>query len=383
MQIRLLWSHQRSLKVSTLAKPAKRTTADSTTTPTSVVVLGAEDLAVVVLGAEDLAVAVLGAEDSEEEAGSEVAVEAPAAVKQVGSHKKHFSNQLTKQHMKIQKANLALAIGILMMSFSGCASLSLQPTNKAELPITSQTDSVEFKFGLARLLERNGKLEEARRAYLEILSLQAHTPSLHRLGVTAIRQNRLEAGLSHLSEAVNAGNPTAELLGDFGFAQYLVGDLTGAEKTLTNAVTMNPSLKRNLNNLAIVVGNQDRLNESFQLFRQASPEAEALANLAFIQAQSNDLSQAQANYNRALDLDPELEIAAVGLMEVHKHLQTQTENELTLTTVKSPKLNQADNLNRKKYCLSKELLKKGSLRLKPQLPQLPNRPVEIFIRAKP
>ena len=227
--------------------------------------------------------------------------------------------------MKLRKANLALAIGIFMMSVSGCASLSLQP-DKAELPVASKAESLDIQFGLARLLERNGKLEEAREAYLEILSLQPHTQSLHRLGVTAIRQNRLNAGLSHLSEAVEAGNPTAELLGDFGYAQFLAGDLTGAEATLTQAVRMDPSQKRNLNNLAIVFGKQDRLNESFQLFRQANPEAEALSNLAFIQAQSNDLGQAQINYNRALDLDPELKVAAVGLLEVHKHLRTQSES---------------------------------------------------------
>lgn len=227
--------------------------------------------------------------------------------------------------MKTKIPSIALAAVILVMSVSGCASFSLQSTSEiGQLPKGKQ-DSVEMQFGIARLLERQGKLTEARKAYLEILSSQSHTQSLHRLGVTDIRQNRVDAGLKLLSQAVAAGDASAELLGDYGYAQFLAGDLSASEKTLKQAVTLDPSQKRNVNNLAIVVGKQDRLEESLLLFRQAGPEAEALANLAFIQSQSEDLSKARDNYSKALDLDPKLKIAAVGLMEVDKHINAKNE----------------------------------------------------------
>jgi len=228
--------------------------------------------------------------------------------------------------MKTHIASTALIAVILVMSVSGCASLKLQPTSEiSQSPSTdTKLDSVEMQFGMARMLERKGKLTEAREVYQKILDSQPHRESLHRLGVTEIRQNRLDDGLRHLTEAVATGDPSAELLGDFGYAQFLLEDLTAAEKTLRKAVALDPSQKRNVNNLAIVVGKQDRLKESFLLFRQASAEAEALANLAFVQSQSDDLGKAKENYSKALDLDPQLQIAAVGLLEIAKHIQPKS-----------------------------------------------------------
>ena len=223
--------------------------------------------------------------------------------------------------MKTRIAKLTVLAVVFVTSVSGCASLSLKPTAETRIPVGADSQSLELKFGVARLLERNGKYEEARRGYLEILTLQSHAPSLHRLGVTAIRQNRLDAGLDHLSKAIAAGHPSAELLGDFGYGLMLKGDLPAAESTLRDAVALNPSQERNVNNLAITVGKQGRLRESLQLFRQVNNEPEALANLAFLQAQAEDLDKAKANYSRALELDPELKIAAIGLMEVHNHME--------------------------------------------------------------
>lgn len=222
--------------------------------------------------------------------------------------------------MKTRILNLALAAVLFVMSVSGCASISVPTSLKGGKLLKGESDSIELKFGVARMLERNGKLAEARKSYLEILGTQSHSPTLHRLGVTAIRQNRLDEGLKHLAEAVAAGDVTTELLGDYGYAQFLAGEMSAAEQTLRKAVSLDPSKKRNVNNLAIVIGKQDRFTESFRLFRQAGSEAEALANLAFLQSQSEDLSKARENYSKALDLDPQLKVAAVGLLEVDKHI---------------------------------------------------------------
>lgn len=222
--------------------------------------------------------------------------------------------------MKTRILNLAMVAVLFVMSISGCASISMPSSLKSGKLLQSEADSIEMKFGVARMLERNGKLAEARKSYQEILSTQSHSPSLHRLGVTAIKQNRLKEGLKHLAEAVATGDVNTELLGDYGYAQFLAGEMSAAETTLRKAVSLDPSKKRNVNNLAIVIGKQDRFTESFRLFRQAGPEAAALANLAFIQSQSEDLEKAKENYSKALDLDPKLKVAAIGLLEVDEHI---------------------------------------------------------------
>ena len=74
------------------------------------------------------------------------------------------------QNMKTQIVSTALFAIILVVSVSGCA--ALPSTKEIGLPTNGKTKSVEMKFGMARLLERQGKLTEARNTYLEILSSQ-------------------------------------------------------------------------------------------------------------------------------------------------------------------------------------------------------------------
>ena len=204
-----------------------------------------------------------------------------------------------------------------MVFLSGCAHMSVADR---DIPTAIPGESLEMHFGVARLMERNGEIEDSREAYTKILEKRVHGPSLHRLAVTSVKLGRIEEALHFFDRAISVSEPSAQLFGDLGFAQYLSGDFTNAEASLQKAVSLDGNQKRNINNLAIVIGCQNRLSEAWQLFRQVNNEPEALCNLAYVKVQLNDLASARSIYSRALTIDPNLKIAAHGLFEVQKHL---------------------------------------------------------------
>jgi Flp pilus assembly protein TadD len=180
-------------------------------------------------------------------------------------------------------------------------------------------DPLELKFGVARMAERYGALSEARASYLELLKTDPnYVPALHRLGVVALKLEHLDESLDYLHQAADAGTPSSELLGDLGYAQFLKGDLEPARKTLEKALETSPTDKRLMNNLALVVGHQGRIEESLELFRRVGGEAESLSNMGFIMSQSGRLADAKRYFHRAIELDPTLDAAAKGLLDLHR-----------------------------------------------------------------
>lgn len=198
---------------------------------------------------------------------------------------------------------------------SGCARIQ---NRNAKIPAVVDGKEIDMRFGIARLMERNGKIDKARMAYMEILEqIPDHYESLHRVAVSLVYQERIAESLIYFEKASKVKTPSAELLGDWGFAQHLAGDNESAEISLRKAIQISPNEQRAINNLAIVLGEENRLNEAYELFRRVNSEAEAIANLAFVQVQLGKLKEAKASYHRALELKPSLEIAAMGLLELH------------------------------------------------------------------
>lgn len=109
-----------------------------------------------------------------------------------------------------------------------------------------------------------------------------------------------------------------------GLAQLGQSDLAGAEKSLSRAVILNPSLWR-AQNLLGVVHNRRRQPQlamaNFQAALLSRPDKPALYNnLALAQAMAGDLRGAEASLRRALALDPEHRLAAnnLGLLLVRQ-----------------------------------------------------------------
>ena len=171
---------------------------------------------------------------------------------------------------------------------------------------------------MARIAERNGKSEAARKAYLQILDQDPeHMESLHRMAVTSVKANSLEEAFDYFERAASLAEPSGELLCDYGYALYLYEDFEAAESILQRARDLQPDNLRVANNLALVLGRQGEYDEAYALFQLSNNRAEALANLAYVQSQAGDISFAKENYHLALGIDPTLSVAANGLCELH------------------------------------------------------------------
>lgn len=215
----------------------------------------------------------------------------------------------------------ALKIGMLcwLILLSGCRSFNSNFETVASKQNHEVHQQLDGMYSLARIAERNGSTAQAIKAHFEILRIHPDFgPSLHRMGVISCQRANLAQAMSFFNQAVDAGESSAELMGDIGFALYLQGDLEAAEDTLKRAAEKDPTNKRIINNLAVVAGKQEQYTESINLFRQVGTEAESLAGLAFVQSQTGQIENAKANYHRALELDPDLSAAANGLVELDR-----------------------------------------------------------------
>jgi Flp pilus assembly protein TadD len=204
---------------------------------------------------------------------------------------------------------------MLLTAASGCAAV------KQRLPFAKKTDAetaakgqYESSLSLARLSERHGQIENARQVYDAVLRKDPENAfAHHRLGVMAARERQLAKADEHLSKALTAGTPSADLLADVGYLYYLQDRLPEAEEKLRQSLELAPTNRTARTNLGLVLGEQGRLDESYAEFCRADTEAQARANLGYVYAMLGDLERAEAEYHVALSLDPSLRQAAEAL----------------------------------------------------------------------
>ncbi len=178
-------------------------------------------------------------------------------------------------------------------------------------------EQLRSHFAVARLAEKRGEYEKAKSMYQSLLKRQhEQQPIIHRLGVIAAREGRFEDANQLFDSALRSGPANPEILTDQGYCYYIQGDLPAAERSLRDAVAMQPRHPRANNNLAVVVGLQGRFDESLSLFRRISDLPEAYANLAYVYTQRGMLDEAFETYNKALTMDNSLEVAAEAWLQV-------------------------------------------------------------------
>ncbi len=184
---------------------------------------------------------------------------------------------------------------------------------------------LDGNLSLGRLAERRGNNTRAKEIFKAILKqTPGHRQANHRLAVIAAREGQLEKSLEYFRVAqAGDGQDSAELLGDLGYIEYLMGNLEAAEISLSKSLDIEPTNERTLNNLGLVMGMMGKTRESFSYFEQAVGKAEAHANLAYVLSQRGteaDIQQAANHYHQALESDSELRIAAHALMQIQQRL---------------------------------------------------------------
>ncbi|QDV50224.1 tetratricopeptide repeat protein [Gimesia fumaroli] len=206
---------------------------------------------------------------------------------------------------------------ILLITFSiqGCASLGNQVSKvKSALPGQKKPQNM---LAAGRSYESKNEWLAAREQYEKHLKKDPKSvKACHRLGIVCSRLGDSVAATRYFTQARQLDPTNSEVLNDFGYALFQRGQYDAAEKIFTAALQNDAKNSRIINNLALTVGHQGRFKESFTLFRNIMPPAEAHANLAYIHTQRGEGELALEEYDLALTEDPTLETAGLAAAEL-------------------------------------------------------------------
>ncbi|HMF11192.1 MAG TPA: tetratricopeptide repeat protein, partial [Gemmataceae bacterium] len=150
-----------------------------------------------------------------------------------------------------------------------------------ELP---KDKAIQTSLSFARNLDKSGSDDAAIDQYEKVIRLSPdHPEAMRRLAVLYDRRadfTNAEAAYKKLAK-MHPRDP--DLTCDWGYSYYLRNNWKEAEAKLRRALELDKQHARARCNLGLVLGQQDRFDEAFQMFRQAGlDEADAHCDLAFV-----------------------------------------------------------------------------------------------------
>ena len=158
-------------------------------------------------------------------------------------------------------------------------------------------------------LHGEGRLDEARHAYQEILAAEPNgAEAMHYLGILEHQCGRSDEGLDLLARALDLGPPQAERLNDLGNVLNELERLEDAASAFAAAAALAPADANLHNNLGAVLARLERLDEADAAFRQAliaDPQfVAALNNLGDLCTRQKRSEEAGQYYCQAFVLGP-------------------------------------------------------------------------------
>lgn len=222
-----------------------------------------------------------------------------------------------------------MLLGGSMLSAAGCSLIptwdevrSAGTTVKDQVTGKARHDRLNKQYAEARIMERRKDFAGAEGMYREILKEEPESRDCyHRLGVIAAQQTKYDEAHLLYQQALQYSTPTPDLWSDIGYCFYLQNKLPEAEQAMRQSLAIDPQHRASLNNLAMVVGEQGRIDEAYDLFRRGNSEAEAEQNVGFLCAACGELDRAQHHFSRALSANPEMRPAAEALLQVTQAMQ--------------------------------------------------------------
>jgi protein O-GlcNAc transferase len=154
-------------------------------------------------------------------------------------------------------------------------------------------------------LHKAGRLNEAERAYRQVLSADPGNPhALHQLGLLALQARRFETAIDLIGQAVRADRQQAAFHANLGEAHRHSGNAAEAEACFRRALKMQPRLDKVHGLLAIVLREQGKLDEAAdalrQALRQTPDDAEIRTRLGIVLEEQGKLGEAEVCFRRAL-----------------------------------------------------------------------------------
>jgi predicted TPR repeat methyltransferase len=176
----------------------------------------------------------------------------------------------------------------------------------------------EHIFKQAVLAHEEGRLEDAEKAYLEILSENPDSGSvLNALGTVLLDQSQPDNAKKVFEKAANLNPPNLSACYNLGRLKQMEGDDKGAINVYTAIVKQQPGFGLAWNNMGVAYREIGEPEEAISCFRRAvafAPDmAEAWNNLGVAQDEFHMVENAARSYQKAIELQPDYASAHFNL----------------------------------------------------------------------
>jgi len=129
---------------------------------------------------------------------------------------------------------------------------------------------VERTFDNAVALHKAGRLDEAQRAYRNILgSYPSHVDALHLLGVAAYQSGQSGAAIDFIGKAINLNGRVPAFHNNIALAYEALGRAESAVAHYTKAITLEPNYVEAHTNLGDLLMRQGKLDEALAEHQRA------------------------------------------------------------------------------------------------------------------
>lgn len=219
-----------------------------------------------------------------------------------------------------------MVAGILAFSAivaTGCTSITPrwdrlpEPTTavtKAETQAQAQPalanpegQALQIALQTARLAEQRGMDVEAIAAYEKVRKLQPNQPGVaHALAVLYDRGAMTDAAQREYNKALVESPDDADVLCDYGYFLYCIGDLHRAEQRLRQCLHIDSEHVQGATNLAVVLASGQHYDEAKTLFERAIGSAAAMHNIGLFKMRHGRSEEGRAMIAVAVEQDPSL-----------------------------------------------------------------------------
>jgi Tfp pilus assembly protein PilF len=218
---------------------------------------------------------------------------------------------------------------LLVASWAGCAGVVTRPESPLPEPLAHVTEQSKAE-ACRRTAEELANHGRELQAIEQFERARRHDPHIrgvaHRLAVLLDRQGKMDAADREYRLALEESPRHPDVLNDYGFLQYQLGNLEQAANLLRQALKHDGQHARALVNLGVVLGEQRKYDEAWDAFSQGVGPAAAHHNLGMLHARHGDLAQARFHLQEALRREPGLAPAAAVLEQLNRDEQAAAWN---------------------------------------------------------
>ncbi|MDH3265653.1 MAG: tetratricopeptide repeat protein [Gammaproteobacteria bacterium] len=183
--------------------------------------------------------------------------------------------------------------------------------------------------GVGLIYVSEGRDEQAIHNLTRAVAIDASLWRSHNvLGVYADKAGDYAAAQRHYERALAVNPGAAHVLNNFGYSRYLAGDVDGAIRYLLEAANDRGFFKA-WANLGKIYAEEGRYREAIRTYRLVMSEAAALNNAGFAAIENGDLTEAERYISEAIRLSPTYFPSAQDNLLLLQELQGGGKNDAT------------------------------------------------------